>query len=126
MKLPQPYASVEMVPENEQPLPLGTRAKVHAAVSEHFPGTDWTDPSWGSFDSPFGSIEFNLGSNDLADGMMLHVRASEEIVAAIIALCRTQNWSALDCGSGEFLEQADDPAFRLQQWRAFCDRVIDQ
>jgi hypothetical protein len=74
------YASIEEIDDDEQGLLLGSPAQVHDVVRKHFPGTDWSDAAWGMFDCPFGSVEFNRGEDDPATGMMLHVRASDEIV----------------------------------------------
>jgi len=126
IKFSQAYTTVEAIPDDEKPLDIGVLPRVHAAVSQHFPGTDWNDPLWGIFDSPFGSIEFNVGSDNPVKSMMLHVRASKRILAPIIALCCSQEWSALDCSTGGFLEHADDPAAGIEGWRAFRDRVISQ
>lgn len=126
LKFSQPYAAVEEIPDDETPLPLGSQQHVHSAVTKHFPGTNWSDAAWGIFDSPFGSIEFNLGKDDPASSMMLHVRASNEIVAPIIRLCLEEGWNALDCSTGELLEAADDPTAGLEGWRAYRDRVIGE
>jgi len=126
MKFSQPYTSVDEIPDDEKPCNLEAIPHVHHAVLEYFPGTDWNDPAWGIFDTPFGSIEFNLGSDDPANSMMLHVRTSNEIVAPIIALCQSQEWNALDCSTGELLEHADEPTDGIEGWRAFRDRVISQ
>ena len=60
MKFSEPSTSMDAISDDEESCPLGTISHVHATVSEHFPGTDWNDPAWGIFNSPFGSIEFNL------------------------------------------------------------------
>lgn len=63
--------------------------------------------------SAAGSVEFNLGDSEPNVGFMLHVRAEEQIVQSIIALCRNNHWQALDCSRGTFLEQSADPAAGL-------------
>lgn len=118
------YASVEEIPEDETPLPLAPREEVHRAVTEFFPGTNWKDPAWGQFDSTFGSVEFNIGKEDPVGSFMLHVRASNEIVAPILAMCRAQNWLALDLSTGEFLNASVDPTAGLEGWRAFRNRAL--
>ncbi|WP_166832125.1 hypothetical protein [Thalassoroseus pseudoceratinae] len=126
MKFSQPYASVEDIPDDETTSPIGTLSHVHAAVTRHFPGTDWNNAAWGIFDSPLGSIEFNLGKDDPATSMMLHVRASNEIVQPIVALCREEGWTALDCSTGEFLESTEDPTAGIDGWREYRDRAIGE
>jgi hypothetical protein len=85
-KFSRNFNSMDEVPDEDVSLPLGPRRSVHEAATRLFPGTDWSDPAWGRWSSELGSIEFNLGEEDPADGVMLHVRAGPEVVAAIVRL----------------------------------------
>lgn len=118
------YKSVDEIPADEEPLPLGTRTEMHEIISEFFPNTDWSDPAWGIFLSKFGSIEFSLGNENTSTSLMLHVRASNEIVPPIIELCNRNKWSALDCNSGELLEHSENPAKGLELWRAYLNQIL--
>lgn len=120
----RPYSSVEEIPGDETCLPLGTRAEVQSAISSAFPGTDWADPSWGIYDSPAGSIEFNMRNDDPSTGFMLHVRASATVVPIIVNLCIRHHWQALDYSSGTFLEQSPDSASGLDAWAEYRDQII--
>ena len=122
----QTYAAVEEIPSDEKCLPLGSRSDVQAAISHIFPSTDWSDPAWGVFESPNGSIEFNLGTSEPNDGFMLHVRANDQIVPSIVELCHSNHWQALDCSSGEFLEQSTEPAAGLNSWSAYRNQVVGE
>ena len=118
------YASVEEISNEEHGVPLGSRSEVHAAVSGVFEGTDWSDPTWGKYDAPFGSIEFNLGQVEPIGGFMLHVRASEAVVAPIVDLCLRHGWQALDVSNGTFLEQSPVPEVGLREWLSYRNRVL--
>ena len=118
------YSSVDEVPEDEKCLPLGTRAEIQSIISFAFPGTDWTDPAWGTYISPAGSIEFNMGNDEPNAGFMLHVRASDTVVAAIVNICTSNHWQAIDCSSGAFLEQSPDPTSGLNAWAEYRDQII--
>lgn len=120
------YAALEDIPEDETCLPLGSRSQVQAAISQIFQGTDWSDPAWGMYDSPLGSVEFNLGESEMNDGFMLHVRATERVVAMIVDLCKANRWQALDCSSSEFLELSSDSVAGLKAWTAYRNRVVDE
>lgn len=63
MRFSRDYQSVSDIPDDDQSLDIGSIERVHRAVSTTFPGTDWTDSTWGIWDAPFGSIEFNLGKH---------------------------------------------------------------
>jgi len=123
-KFPQHYATVDEIPSDQMPIPLGTRAEIHRAVLEVFPGTDWKGPVWGVWDSEYGAIEFNLGDSDPLEGFMLHVRAGAEVVGGIVQLCIDNGWQGVDLNTGEFVEVVEDPEQGLELWRAFRDRIL--
>ena len=124
IKLAVTYRDVGDIPNDETPLDLGSRSHVHQCVLAVFPGTDWADPSWGIWGSRAGSIEFNLGRDEPAKGMMLHVRASGEVVPGIVRLCLENGWQGIDCSSGEFIEQSADPTRSLELWSAYRDQIV--
>lgn len=126
VKFSKSYNSIEEIPADEKPLDLGTKTFVQNAVLEFFPTTDRSDPSWGIFDSKFGSIEFNIGKENPTSSMMLHVRASEEIVEPIVMLCKKNNWSGLDCSTGDFLEKSECPTSGLSGWRKYLAQVLNE
>lgn len=120
------YSSVEEIGEDERCCPLGSRSEIHAAVSSIFAGADWSDPMWGRYEAPFGSIEFNVGGPEPVEGLMLHVRASETVVAPIVQLCIQHGWQALDVSNGSFLEQSAVPEAGLREWLSYRNRVLGQ
>lgn len=122
-KFSRTYGAVSEISDDEKGLPLGPRPNVHAAITSIFPATNWGDPAWGVWDSPLGSIEFNVGK-DPAQSMMLHVRASSGVVPAIVQLCKENGWQGLDCGSGDFIDQAEIPDEGLMVWAAYRDQVV--
>ena len=77
-KFRRAITSLTELSDDDAPFAIGTRAQVHAAVAAVFSDTDWSDAAWGMWESEHGSIEFNLGTDDPADGMMLHVRAAPD------------------------------------------------
>jgi len=124
MRLSKEYQSVSDIPSDEQPLSIGSIENVHRAVSRVFPGTDWADPAWGVWDAPFGSIEFNLGTEDPAMSMMLHVRAGPQVVPLIVTLCHVNQWHGIDCSYGDFIEKSVSPEQGLECWATYRGRVL--
>lgn len=118
------YASIGEIPDDEQCSVLGSSAEVRAAISRFFPAVDWTDSAWGIFEADCGSVEFNMGTEDENRGFMMHVRASNQVIPAIVAMCLAEHWQALDCSEGVFLEKVSDPAAGLQSWTAYRNQVI--
>jgi hypothetical protein len=125
-KVSRVYASMEEIGEDERCFPLGSRAEVQAAVSSVFGATDWSDPNWGVYEAPFGSVEFNLGGPEPMEGLMLHVRASTAVIAPIVEMCLKHGWQALDTSNGEFLEQSPVPEAGLVEWLQYRARVLGQ
>ena len=123
-RLSREYENVEDIPNDEQCVPLGTVKEVQAVIDKYFPGTDWSDPAWGIYDSEIGSIEFNMGKEEPNRGFMMHIRARAEVVAPIVGMCLTEKWQAIDCGSGGFLEKSADPEAGLEQWQAYRDQIV--
>ena len=120
------YASVEEISDDEHCYPLGSRSEVQLAISSIFVGVDWSDPAWGRYEAPFGSIEFNMGGPEPIEGLMLHVRASEAVVAPIVQLCIQHAWQALDVSNGSFLEQAAVPEGGLREWQSYRNHALGQ
>lgn len=118
------YASVAEIPDDEQCSVLGSSAEVRAAISRFFPAVDWTDSTWGIFESDYGSVEFNMGTDEQNSGFMMHVRASNQVIPIIVAMCLSERWQALDCSEGVLLEKASDPAAGLDGWAAYRNQVV--
>ncbi|HEY0662150.1 MAG TPA: hypothetical protein VGD21_12625 [Lysobacter sp.] len=118
------YDAVEEIPDDETCQPLGSRSEVQAAISRVFPDVDWSDPAWGICDAEWGSIEFNMGDSEPSTGFTLHVRASAAVVAMIVDLCVANDWQALDCTNGTFLETSPDPAVGLNASNRYRDQVV--
>ena len=120
------YESIADIPDTEQCVALGSQVEIREAISRFFPGVDWSDTAWGIFDSDDGSVEFNMGRNEPSTGFMMHIRASTKIVPAIVAMCRSERWQALDCSGGVFLERAMEPASGLEDWTTYRDHVMSR
>lgn len=105
-------------------LPLGPAAEVRAAISAVLAGVNWSRPSWGQYNTDDFSIEFNVGKEDPIQAMMLHVHGGGEVIADIMRLVVANDWVALDCSTGEFLDPtapSDEGWVGFQQFR---DSVI--
>jgi len=125
IKFSKTYHSLEEIPENCEPLPLGRRAEVQGKISLVFPETNWADPSWGTWDSNAGSIEFNMGDEEEVSSFMLHVRADNSVISKIVDLVLQNGWQAIaPTDDGSFLEQKAQPEKGLEHWRNYRDQVV--
>ena len=121
--LPRDIASVADVPDGFRPHPLGLRSDVIAAICDLAPSSDFSDPTWGELVTPEFVIEFNLGSDEIVDSMMLHVRGGGAAPSFVAALLERLDTRAIDCSAGEFFNvKAADQSFA--DWQAFRDSVL--
>lgn len=118
------YESVSEISDSESCVALGSSAEVRASIGRFFPEVDWTDMSWGLWESNYGSIEFNMGKDEPSTGFMMHIRASSEVVLTIVTMCRSEGWQALDCSDGVFLERVPNPDVGLQRWTDYRNQVV--
>jgi hypothetical protein len=120
------YESVAEIPDSEQCVALGSSAEVRAAINRFFPAVDWSDTSWGIFESDNCSVEFNMGEDEPNTGFMMHIRASSNVVPAIVAMCLAERWQALDCSEGVFLERTLEPGIGLEKWATYRNQIMDE
>lgn len=124
MDLPTDASSVADIPDDFQPQPLGDRGELIAAIRDVAPSADFSDPSWGELATPDFVVEFNMGSEEVVDSMMLHVRGRGPVVDFIDALLTRLGRRAIDCAEGEFFTSgASGESFRA--WQVYRDRVIE-
>jgi hypothetical protein len=121
--LPRDIASVADVPDDFRPQPLGLRSDVIAAICNLAPSSDFSDPTWGELVTPEFIIEFNLGTDEIIDSIMLHVRGGGAAPSFVAALLKGLDTRAIDCSTGE-LFNADAADRSFADWQAFRDNVL--
>lgn len=123
--LPDGITSMEAVPDDYEPPPIGTRAEVHAAVLRAEPGADLSDPAWGVLSAESWSIELNIGRKDPVASVMLHVRGGDdEVLPAVFRLAEALGCRALDCSDGELLAPGDGAGGNWHAFQEYRDRVV--
>jgi hypothetical protein len=122
--LPANAATVADIPDDFKPRLLGPRSDVIARVREILPDANFRDPSWGILEGGDFSIEFNMGSEEICDGFMLHIRGGGGIAMTVVAkLLEHLKLRGIDCQTGDFFRHdAAEDSFR--QWQAYRDRVV--
>ncbi len=61
MNLPPGLESLDDIPKDYEPPPLGLRADIIAKISALYPQVDFSDPSWERLELPECRIEFGSG-----------------------------------------------------------------
>ncbi|WP_328580566.1 hypothetical protein [Streptomyces sp. NBC_00370] len=123
LRLPDDVTSVQEIPANYTPDPLGRRHDVLAAVTQAVPDVDLSDPAWGELSGPTWSIELNIGSEDPVDSVMLHIRGSgDDVLTPVLHLAQALRCKALDCAEGDLITPGQTSGWHAFQ--QFRDRVV--
>jgi hypothetical protein len=121
--LPADAATIEAIPPDFVPRPLGPRADIIAAIRSVVPYANFTDPAWGQIDAPAFSIEVNLGANELVDSFALHVRGGDAAVTCVAAILDALGVRAIDASSGDFFHR-NTALKSFQRWRSYRDQIM--
>ena len=92
--------------------PMGPPDVVRRAIDDALADVDWSDPRRGLLDAGEPVIELDLGSQDVVDDFIVHVRRQGGAATLIAHLCLVNGWAALDCASGAYLDLDDPDAWR--------------
>ena len=121
--LPAGAGSVQDIPDDFRPGPIGRRSDLIRAIGEVVPSADFSDPSWGILHGDGFSIEVGVGSDETVDCIALFVRGGDIAAGVVADIIGRLGLRALDTGSGDFFDPAT-AVESLRRWRAYRDRVI--
>lgn len=123
LRLPDDVASMHELPDGYPPQPLGRQRDVFAAATEAAPEVDLSDPTWGDLSGPTWSIEFNIGSEDPVDSVMLHTRGSgDDVLGPVFRLAEALRCKVLDLTEGDLINPGQTSGWHAFQ--QFRDHVI--
>jgi hypothetical protein len=123
--IPDGARVVDDIPDNFNPRPLGSRAEVLRRIQEAVPTADFSDPSWGTFEGPDFSVEFNMGSADVVESFALHVRGGDAAAGFVADLLSRCGWRAFDTASASGIFDPANAVASLERWRRYRDSVIN-
>ncbi|MFD8821955.1 hypothetical protein ACFV1C_06305 [Streptomyces sp. NPDC059605] len=123
LRLPDDITSVQEIPADHTPAPLGRRDDVLAAVARAVPEADLSDPGWGTLSGPTWSIELNIGSNDPVESIMLHIRGSgDDVLTPVFRLAESLRCGVIDCTDGEVIAPGQSSGWH--SFQQFRDQVV--
>ncbi|MER8029870.1 hypothetical protein ABTZ78_13010 [Streptomyces bauhiniae] len=123
LRLPDDVTSMDELPQDYTPPPLGRHHEVLAAVAQAVPDADLSDPEWGDLSGPTWSIELNIGSEDPVTSIMLHIRGSgDDVLVPVLRLAEALRCKALDLSEGDLITRGQTSGWHAFQ--QFRDRVI--
>ena len=95
-------------------------------ISYCLPDVDWSDPSWGIYEVDGFSYEFNIGSEEPCDGLMVYVRGNGSAVTPLLHLAESWHWYLLDSSQSEWLHHCSEIEAGWQVFQAYRDRIVGQ
>jgi hypothetical protein len=123
MRFPENIATVEEIPDDFRPEPLGSGPVVREQLLRSLPAMDLSDPSWGRLRSHQWSMELSIGPEEPVDSIMLYVRGTgDDVLQVIDTIVESVGARALDISAGGFLAPG---ATRTAGWHSF-QRYRDQ
>jgi len=122
--IPPAARSVDEIPADFAPEPLGLRREILRRIQEVVPTADFSDPSWGTFDGPDFSVEFNIGDDGNVDGFAMHIRGGDSAAGFVADLLSRCGWRAFDPASASGIFDPVAATESLKRWRAYRDHVL--
>ncbi|MFC7964954.1 hypothetical protein [Streptomyces cinereoruber] len=123
LPLPAGLVSIDDLPADHEPPPVGSRADVHDALRAAVPGIDLTDPAWGVLLGPAWVIELGIGEDDPVESVMLHVRGgTDDVLPVIFRIARALGCRPFDCSTGDLL--ADGAPAGWHAFQTFGDGAV--
>ena len=117
--------SVEEIPDDFHPQPIGNRAHLIARIQQVVPQVDFTSPSWGIIKGNDWSVEVSMGDKELCDSIAFHIRGGDGAIGAVAAILDELKLRAIDCQSSEFFTTGPETLESFHDWRRYRDRVVD-
>src|SRR4051812_22324668 len=97
--IPDTALSVDDIPPDFKPRPLGPRTYILRRIQDLIPDADFSDPCRGTFAGPGFSVEFNIGDALEIDSFALHVRGGDSAVGFVADFLLRGGWRAFDPSS---------------------------
>ena len=118
------FDSLEEIPDDFEPKPLGRRIDIIETVKNTEPTIDFTDPSWGLLENKLFSIEFNMGDSEILESFVMHVRGNELALPCIGNILNELNLKATGGSTPNFFD-VEKSKKDLQQWIDYRNSIID-
>ena len=123
-RFPLGIKSLEQLADNFEPAAIASRADVGQSFKRLFPDADVSDLSWLVLDGHEFKIEIDTGCKEPCNGLMLHVRGSDEAVGAVTQIALNFKSRAFDMTAYQFHDLMSNPASGFDQWQKYSHRVV--
>jgi hypothetical protein len=123
--LPADARSVDDIPSDFRPAPIGKRSTLIEKIKEVVPIADFSDPSWGRIDGDGWSIEVNMGNEEDCSSFALHIRGGDTAVGVVAEILQHLRLRALDTQAGGFFTADAGAIDSFRKWRAYRDQICN-
>lgn len=124
-QLPDAATSVDDIPDDFVPGPLGPRDEVITGIHDVFPNVDFSEPTWGQVEEDGFSIEIDIDSRDPVTSFALHVRGDAAGAPAVAALLERLGCRALDPQSPTGIFDAATAPESHARWQRYRKFVVE-
>ena len=124
--IPKDVKTVEEIPNDFQPNPIGTRSEIIRKIQQAVPEADFTNPAWGHIRGDGWHIEVNIGDEEeKCTGFAFHVRGGDEACGVIAAILDPLQLRAFDTQNGGFFVASPEAVESFRAWRKYRDQVVN-
>jgi len=121
--IPAAAKSVDEIPEDFVPKPIGTRSAVVASISKVAPEVKFSSPEWGTIDGDGYWIDVNLGLNDPVTSFAFHLYGGEGGLFIIANILDELGARAFAPGTESGLFELNRTTKAFLRWRQYRDQV---
>jgi hypothetical protein len=125
--LPSQIQSIDEIPKDWSPAPLGKRTDIIAKICALYQEASFhdDDPSWGNLRLPGVSIEFSLGDDEDVECLAMHVRGGDRAPHVVAYILNTLGMRAVATNSENGLFDCDPEtgSKAFDRWRGYASYV---
>jgi hypothetical protein len=123
--IPRDAKSLEDVPADFEPAPLGKRSHIIEKIQRAIPEADFSDPAWGRIEGDDWSIEINMRKEEDCTGFTFHVRGTELALGVVEAILNSLHLRGIDPQARDFFVAGARATASFHRWRAYRDQVAN-
>ncbi len=116
--------TLDDIPYDYKPEPLGSVAEVLSLISELFPDVDCSDPTWLRLDREDYIVEFMIGSEEPVTSIGFRPHGCDSFMDALQLLCEQTGCRAIDTSDGALIDFNDNPMQGFHCWREYAQQVL--
>src|SRR5690242_1452418 len=120
--------SVNDIPEDFQPQPIGERADLLRLIMQAVPFAELQDDNYLFVHTDEIDLSISMGveaGTQELNSIAVHVHGGERSSACVAAIVKATGLQAIDTATGEFFD-VDAPEHGFKQWSAYRDHVLRQ